>query len=106
MESTLVSDLFGFILNYEEKREARRRAAESLLPEPTRRPKRRFPNKLPSKQRKARAAVQAALASGKLVKPSKCESCDQEEKLQAHHWDYAEPLDVSWLCRWCHERWG
>jgi ribosomal protein S27AE len=60
----------------------------------------RYPEK-----RSARAKVAAALASGRLVKPPACSECDQRTPvLQAHHDDYAKPLDVRWLCTRCHGR--
>lgn len=62
--------------------------------------RRRYPEKL-----KARQCVQDAVKSGKLQKPSKCESCNREfpkKKLQGHHADYSKPLDVKWLCTDCH----
>ena len=53
---------------------------------------------------KARARVAKALEAGKLKQPSKCERCGAEgRKLEAHHWDYREPLDVRWLCIGCHK---
>ena len=33
-----------------------------------------------------------------------CEACG-EPKAEAHHDDYAEPLQVRWLCRSCHRGW-
>ncbi len=48
---------------------------------------------------KARWKVNRAIASGRLIKePCACGST----KVQAHHDDYAKPLDVSWLCIACH----
>ena len=38
---------------------------------------------------------------GKLV-PSPCEKCGGTEKIEMHHPDYANPLEVHWLCRPCH----
>lgn len=52
---------------------------------------------------KARDAVARALAVGALTKPAACERCDKTTtKLEAHHWDYREELDVRWLCVSCH----
>lgn len=51
----------------------------------------------------AHKAVEAALAAGELNKPKKCESCGVEgNRLESHHEDYAEPLDVDWWCAGCH----
>lgn len=50
---------------------------------------------------KARWQVQRAIEAGRLVK-APCEVCGSS-KVQAHHDDYAEPLDVRWLCRKHHD---
>lgn len=52
---------------------------------------------------KARAAVHYAVKTGRIVKPSACERCGEAHaRLEAHHWDYHEELDVRWLCPPCH----
>lgn len=58
---------------------------------------------------RARSAVAYALKTGRLQKPSRCESCGKRDsKLDAHHHrGYARRhyLDVIWLCRSpCHAR--
>ena len=82
---------------------------------------------------RARGAVRRALAKGLLVRPPACECCgtmpthDYECKawrrgksrgpcacsarraLEAHHVDYAKPLEVKFLCKRCHaahHSWG
>jgi hypothetical protein len=67
-------------------------ARKPSKPRPGRRPERRSPEK-----HKARVAVHNAIRAGRLVKGS-CEVCGVE-KTDAHHEDYAKPLDVRWLCR-------
>lgn len=52
--------------------------------------------------RKIGAIVHRALRSGELVR-SACEICGSE-KSDAHHDDYAAPLDVRWLCRAHHKQ--
>lgn len=44
-----------------------------------------------------------AVRTGRLVRPSSCSECGSECKPDAHHEDYAKPLDVRWLCRSCHK---
>jgi hypothetical protein len=61
---------------------------------------RRYAEKYPLKK-KAKAAVRSALKSGKLLKMP-CQVCGNE-KVHAHHEDYAKPLDVVWLCVQHHE---
>ena len=52
---------------------------------------------------KAVSKVNAALKAGKLVRQP-CEECGAE-KADAHHDDYAKPLEVRWLCRSHHRQW-
>lgn len=52
-------------------------------------------------KRQAAMAVRNAKISGALV-PMPCVECGQ--KGEAHHEDYAKPLDVIWLCRFHHRR--
>jgi hypothetical protein len=50
-------------------------------------------------QLQARAAVKAGL----LTKPDRCSQCGRKaDFIEAHHEDYARPLDVVWLCKSCH----
>lgn len=51
---------------------------------------------------RARARVLVAIKSGRLVRRP-CEVCGAEPT-DAHHGDYAKPLEVAWLCR-AHHRW-
>lgn len=48
---------------------------------------------------KARARAMA----GELPRPDRCEHCGAVGSVEAHHGDYAEPLEVEWLCRECHD---
>lgn len=45
----------------------------------------------------ARKAVSHAMAAGKLER-GPCEICGCDE-VEAHHEDYAKPLEIRWLCR-------
>lgn len=56
----------------------------------------RYPEKV-----KARKKVCEAIKSGKLVREP-CEVCG-DEKVQARHDDYSNPLKVRWLCKKCHD---
>ena len=51
---------------------------------------------------KAHSIINHALKSGKLIRPSICEACEQELRLNGHHDDYTKPLEVKWLCSPCH----
>lgn len=56
-------------------------------------------------KRNAQRVVEYAVKSGVLVKPhvcSKCGATDAERRIEAHHDDYARPLDVEWMCTPCH----
>lgn len=50
----------------------------------------------------ARRAVRNAMARGDLKRPALCERCGEVPPKDAHHDDYAKPLEVMWLCRACH----
>ncbi len=54
------------------------------------------------KRGKARIAVGHAIATGKLERPSICESCCDKRFVEAHHPNYDEPLEIEWLCKKCH----
>ena len=59
----------------------------------------------PEKHR-ARNAIKNAVRDGRVLKPSGCEDCRRpflDAELHAHHDDYGRPLDVTWLCRPCHD---
>lgn len=62
-----------------------------------------YTTKYPEKK-KATCAVNNAIRDGRLIKPSKCEHCGKEKKVQGHHHSYKEEywLDVIWLCAKCH----
>lgn len=52
------------------------------------------------------AQVAKAVRKGELVRPSFCSECGRDgRKILAHHDDYDNPLDVRWLCTFCHHRW-
>lgn len=54
-------------------------------------------------KRDAHNKVSNAIRDGKLTKQP-CEVCG-DEKVHAHHDDYAKPLDVRWLCKKHHNEW-
>ncbi len=54
------------------------------------------------KEEEARALVGEALRKGILIKPTMCEICGAEKKLNGHHTDYDRPLYVIWCCKSCH----
>lgn len=56
-------------------------------------------------KRAAHVLLGNAVRSGRLEKPSNCSSCGlffPSRKIHAHHHDYTKPLDVTWLCVYCH----
>lgn len=52
--------------------------------------------------KRARVAVSVALRNGTLHRAERCEKCERRVPTEAHHDDYARPVDVCWLCRPCH----
>lgn len=63
---------------------------------------RAYKSRNPEKVR-AHHAVSNAIRHGRLVRPEACERCGAPGIIEAHHADYAKPLDVEWLCVPCHE---
>ena len=58
-------------------------------------------------KRNARDAVRRAIACGELVKPRRCQKCDQLGQVEAHHHrGYETALDIIWLCPKCHHAVG
>jgi hypothetical protein len=50
-----------------------------------------------------RGVTKQAIKKGFLIKQP-CEICGTDEKVEAHHEDYTQPLKVMWLCRLHHMR--
>jgi hypothetical protein len=48
----------------------------------------------------AKAAVRKALKAGVIAKPKRCQvrGCKERDRIEGHHFDYAHPLHVVWLC--------
>ena len=56
---------------------------------------------------RAQFIVQGALYKGTIKKPSNCSNCGKKLPsllIHGHHEDYDNPLDVIWLCHFCHYR--
>ena len=59
---------------------------------------------------KARDVANKAVKAGLLVRPEACSICGQvpfprrdgRSQIHAHHHDYLEPLDITWVCCRCH----
>lgn len=56
-----------------------------------------------AKRYAAQQAVKKALANGSLVRWPGCAACPRKRGLEAHHYDYDQPLCVTWLCMKCHK---
>lgn len=67
----------------------------------TRKSRRQWKNNNQEKTR-SHTAVASALKRGLLKKPLYCEFCGGKSKLEGSHHDYNKPLDVKWLCNYCH----
>ncbi|HFO4232521.1 TPA: hypothetical protein ACHJ1X_001658 [Escherichia coli] len=52
---------------------------------------------------KARSKLSNAIMDGKILRPNKCDRCGKKCTPDGHHWNYAYPLNVIWLCRSCHK---
>lgn len=52
----------------------------------------------------ARDAIYRAIKKGKIKRPKKCEGCNKEGPVTAHHEDYLKRMEVLWLCDPCHQK--
>jgi hypothetical protein len=52
--------------------------------------------------RSARYAAALGEQLGLIRRPRSCSWCRRRLRLERHHWDYDEPLDVTFLCVDCH----
>lgn len=50
----------------------------------------------------AHVMVTKTVKDGVLIRPDRCSICNALGRMNAHHDDYARPLDVRWLCHKCH----
>lgn len=56
-------------------------------------------------QKWAQSKVWREINAGRMTKPETCSACGKGGIIDGHHDDYALPLVVRWLCRWCHREW-
>lgn len=60
----------------------------------------RWREKNPEKAR-CHSIVWRELRNGRIV-PEPCHICGSTDKVQAHHRDHSKPMDITWLCPYCH----
>jgi hypothetical protein len=53
--------------------------------------------------RSARYAAALGERLGLIARPKVCAWCRRHGRLERHHWDYNEPLNVTFLCVECHD---
>lgn len=57
------------------------------------------------KQRRAQWKATDAVKSGKIKKKKRCELCKRTGRMEGHHYKgYDFPLDLQWLCYYCHRK--
>lgn len=56
-----------------------------------------------SDKRSAHITLNNSIRDGRVIKPEKCQLCGcPSNRLEGHHYDYSEPLKITWLCSKCH----
>lgn len=54
---------------------------------------------------RASQMVQYAVRIGMIQKPNRCPKCGRgDTRIHGHHEDYNKPLEVVWLCQFCHRK--
>lgn len=59
-------------------------------------------NALYQLKKKARRKLKSEIEAGRIIRPKKCSTCKKAGRIQAHHSNYKEPLNVKWICSTCH----
>jgi hypothetical protein len=52
----------------------------------------------------AQAKLHYHKSVGNIEVPDCCEMCEKFKPVEAHHYEYSKPLDVTWLCVTCHNK--
>lgn len=55
-------------------------------------------------KKKARRKLQTEIESGRIIRPEYCDVCHKRGRIEAHHLNYKEPLNVEWKCSRCHNK--
>ena len=53
-------------------------------------------------RKRATTQVNNAVRDGRLQRATACQVCQTPGRVEAHHHDYTQPLDVLWVCKPCH----
>jgi hypothetical protein len=51
---------------------------------------------------KAHRVVSGAIRSGRITRSVFCQLCLGIGRIEAHHEDYSKPLEIVWICHFCH----
>lgn len=54
-------------------------------------------------KRAAHSAAHVAVKDGRIKRRKKCQRC-WRPAAHMHHADYTKPLDIEWLCHFCHRK--
>ena len=85
--------------NIEKIREYDRKRGSRQTPEYLKELRKKHPRKY-----KAQTMISNAIRDKKLLKEP-CEICGTRKRIEAHHDDYAKPLNLRWLCSSHHKQW-
>ena len=64
---------------------------------------REYEKKRDKEKLKANRTLNVAISNGSVTRPLTCSICGTDKyKIQGHHSDYTKPLEVIWVCTFCH----
>lgn len=64
----------------------------------------KYKEKISLQKKMAHRAINLEIRKGNIVRPKECSICKSDKyKIEGHHEDYSKPLEIIWVCTYCHK---